>query len=135
MTAISDPMRDALKAVQFRGHQGKCPLCAGWGMSPYGETPGIHTKDCLIAAALASPPLDREAWRPIASAPKDGTTIIIGRWSDIFGFVMGYAYWEGGDSKISGWISQGFCQTTGNLGLGAPTHWQPLPVPPESKEG
>lgn len=42
----------ALKAVEFRGHQGKCPLCAGWMMSAYGETPGKHTKDCLVGKAL-----------------------------------------------------------------------------------
>lgn len=50
-----DPLRSALEAVEFRGQQGKCPLCAGWMMSAYGETPGKHTKDCLIGIALASP--------------------------------------------------------------------------------
>lgn len=45
--------RMALKAVEWRGHQGKCPLCAGWNMSSFGETPGKHTKDCLVGRALA----------------------------------------------------------------------------------
>lgn len=48
----NDRLRAALKAVEWRGHQGKCPLCAGWNMSPQGETPGKHTKDCLVAIAL-----------------------------------------------------------------------------------
>lgn len=44
----------ALRLVEFRGHQGKCPLCAGWMMSAYGETPGKHTKDCLVGNALSA---------------------------------------------------------------------------------
>jgi len=47
-----ETMVEALKAIEFRGHQGKCPLCAGWDMSPSGETPGKHTKDCLVGKAL-----------------------------------------------------------------------------------
>lgn len=53
-------MQEALQAVEWRGHQGKCPLCAGWDMSPQGETPGKHTKDCLIRLALTSKPLGGE---------------------------------------------------------------------------
>lgn len=49
-----DALVRALEAIEWRGHQGKCPLCAGWDMSPSGETPGKHTKDCLIGLALAA---------------------------------------------------------------------------------
>lgn len=45
--------RKALEAVEF-SEQGKCPLCAGWMMSAYGETPGKHTADCLVGKALAA---------------------------------------------------------------------------------
>ncbi len=47
-----DALLKALEAIEFRGHQGKCPLCTGWDMSPSGETPGKHTKDCLVGLAL-----------------------------------------------------------------------------------
>lgn len=33
---------------------------------------------------------------------------------------------------VSGWISIGFTDPPGNLGLAHPTHWQPLPAAPEA---
>lgn len=72
-------------------------------------------------------------WRPIESAPKDGTLVIIGRHMDGFGFVKGYGRFEGSPGAFcSGWISCGFDAVTGNLGLAHPTHWMPLPPPPEA---
>lgn len=68
-------------------------------------------------------------WRDIASAPKDGTPIIVARRHDTFGWVRGWATWEG-EGIVSGWISRGFSEVPGNLGLAHPTHWQPLPLPP-----
>lgn len=32
---------------------------------------------------------------------------------------------------IDGWIPRGFTDPPGELGLGNPTHWMPLPSPPE----
>lgn len=49
-----DALVEALRAIEWRGHQGKCPLCAGWDMLPNGETPGRHTKDCLVGKALSA---------------------------------------------------------------------------------
>lgn len=73
------------------------------------------------------------AWQPIASAPKDGTTVIIGRDAGEFGFVRGYGRFEGREGDlVSGWISIGFTDPPGNLGLAHPTHWQPLPAAPEA---
>lgn len=69
-------------------------------------------------------------WLDIEGAPKDGTTIIVGRRCSIYGFVRGYAYWTGGDSVVSGWISHGFTEPPGNLGLAAPEVYIPLPSPP-----
>lgn len=48
-----DALVKALRAVQFGAKNGKCPVCAGWDMSSNGETPGAHTKDCIIGEALA----------------------------------------------------------------------------------
>lgn len=72
-------------------------------------------------------------WRPIETAPKDGTTILVYRFYAPFGWhVMGYARWSEIGDRISGWLSYGFSDPPGNLGLGAPTHWHPLPSPPQS---
>jgi len=70
-----------------------------------------------------------DGWRDIASAPKDGTTILVwrrvGAWS-----VIGHARWEN-VCGVAGWISHGFSDCPGNLGLAFPTHWMPLPPAPE----
>lgn len=75
-----------------------------------------------------------ELWRPIATAPKDGTTVIVGRDMGDFGFVRGHARFEGRDGAFaSGWISHGFSEHLGNLGLAHPTHWMPLPAAPAAQ--
>lgn len=71
-------------------------------------------------------------WQPIETAPKDGTTVLL--FSNKNGLnwnVVGYGFWEGGEDIISGWISFGFTEPAGNLGLAAPSHWMPLPAPPK----
>ena len=69
-------------------------------------------------------------WRDIADAPKDGRTILVARHMGDFGWVLGTSYWE--DIRgISGWISKG-TGLFGELGLGNPTHWLPLPPAPGS---
>jgi len=45
-------LREALKAAQF-GPDGKCPVCAGWNMSKWGETTRVHTHDCIVGLVLA----------------------------------------------------------------------------------
>lgn len=58
-------------------------------------------------------------WQPIATAPKDGTSVLL--WSR-----NGYdvAVWSG---RIGEW-------TTGQLFYAPePTHWMPLPSPPVQK--
>ena len=68
-------------------------------------------------------------WQPISTAPRDGTPILIARKDETFGWVRGWATWV--DVRgISGWLSHGFCEIPGNLGLAHPTHWMPLPEPP-----
>ena len=62
-------------------------------------------KNALEAAELAR-------WQPIETAPKRETPILFG-WGD-------------------GKVSVGFSDTE-FLKLEKPTHWQPLPSPPESK--
>lgn len=82
--------------------------------------------DGVVRAALLA--AERAAWQSIETAPRDG------RWVQLFvrcaGFnVVGCGYWVhdlGGN-----WITRGYSDPPGNLGLARPTHWRPLPPPPE----
>ena len=77
---------------------------------------------------------ERERWRPIAEAPLDGRTVMVGRWMEPWGFVRGLARWV--DVRgISGWVTfAAFSDPPGVLGLGAPTHFRPLPAGPGKEE-
>lgn len=69
-------------------------------------------------------------WQPIETAPKDGTPVIITRHDETWGWVLGWGeYFQQG--KIVGWVSRGFREPPGELGLAHPTHWMPLPEPPK----
>jgi hypothetical protein len=69
-------------------------------------------------------------WQLIESAPRDGTQVMLYKNTGIFK-VLGFGYWEGGTSFVSGWITRGFHDVPGNLGLANPSHWMPMPSPPE----
>jgi hypothetical protein len=66
-------------------------------------------------------------WQPIESAPKDGTTILLGHAS----FKPEAAWWEY-CSWFEGWCSGGFRSDMYGPGFD-PTHWMPLPPPPKSE--
>lgn len=78
----------------------------------------------------------KNGWMPILTAPKDGTPILAwGFWAgEITGpeprvKVIDIAHWEpGGDFQGYDWV----CETGDAYGCWMkPTHWQPLPEPPE----
>lgn len=50
-------LTEVLRTVQW-DVRGKCTACAGWNMSPSGETVKAHTADCPVAAALQEPAND-----------------------------------------------------------------------------
>jgi hypothetical protein len=69
-------------------------------------------------------------WKPIETAPSDGTRILTwGRLHDDGGVDMGetpsvqYSFWDG-----QHWYSD-------DLGTHQPTHWMPLPKPPADHQG
>lgn len=90
---------------------------------------GYFTSGCqsdadieIIHAALSAL-VSNKGWMPIESAPRDGTDIIgLNENQGVFRYVCwwnpshGYFTCTGGDN----------CQ---------PTHWQPLPTPPQDKKG
>lgn len=58
-----------------------------------------------------------QAWRPIKSAPKDGTRIILGS------FPVAYV-------RSSAWRGDGWWGWIDSSDYNQPTHWMPLPAPP-----
>ncbi|NII73960.1 hypothetical protein FHW84_002533 [Dyella sp. SG562] len=82
-------------------------------------------------------------WRPISEAPRDGTHIL--GWSADFGQretymakyqpgSPGYALWEKGDGlRNIGWEwDEPYANSSHKW---KPTHWMPLPEPPEVCDG
>lgn len=57
-------------------------------------------------------------WQKIATAPKDGTLIIVSspRWRD---------------SDVARWWPDGIWHYGDHFRASDPTHWQPLPTPPQ----
>ena len=68
---------------------------------------------------------DRAAWRPISEAPKDGTRITL---AVAGGRVWPQCWWRKMQRVPDRWES-----FIGRVPIN-PTHWMPLPSPPESSE-
>jgi hypothetical protein len=86
-----------------------------------------------FALQLAIEHMKRGQWQPIETAPKDGTTIIIfDSYSDdksIDGYGVCTARW---DYSLKWWIMH---QRYSNvISLINPTHWMPLPQPPQERK-
>ena len=91
-------------------------------------------------------------WEPIDTAPKDGSYVILARWFDLDGEtypVVTFGHWlEGyGDASdemgiCSGWNDHHYTEFDPGRDFGnpdfmrpprQPTHWMPLPAPPEQE--
>lgn len=85
-------------------------------------------------------PVPSVEWQPIKTAPKDGTAVLLGYFHEN---LDGSIYQEGGEPIVAGWVPQrgtnereaNWVARSGRLLSGdqafAPTHWQPLPQPPQ----
>ena len=60
-------------------------------------------------------------WQLISTAPKDGTKILTFQANETPGGIMRVTFWRD-DTVPKGWT----------VGERAPTHWMPLPVPPNA---
>lgn len=68
------------------------------------------------------------AWRPIETAPKDGTSVLLfaDNWGEPVVGSFAYSHDENGDeTEVRDWFSS-FGDT-----LDEPEHWMPLPEPPK----
>lgn len=81
------------------------------------ELAGMRFADKTIRAALEA--AERAAWRPVAEALKDGTHILA-----VDGYGAMYRAWWNGES-FSAHCGQPVVDTP------EPTHFRPLPAPPE----
>jgi hypothetical protein len=58
-------------------------------------------------------------WRPIETAPRDGTTILVGRWDGAMATIYN-----------DHWAEEPGCWCDSSPSF-QPTHWMPLPEPPK----
>ncbi len=82
------------------------------------------------------------SWQPIATAPKDGTRVLLAPHGMVAHWEFGDDNWQffqvplTEDMKVSyNWRERAalyFCVSDGVYGVG-PTHWHPLPTPPEAQ--
>lgn len=103
-------------------------------MNQYSATP---TYDLILALPLpdgAAAPAERVGWQAIATAPKDGTRVLLTSTRLLYAVVGYYGPWE--DSEPAAWRSD-----WDNESLGVelpydytPTHWMPLPAAPSPTE-
>lgn len=78
-------------------------------------------------------------WQPIETAPKDGEKTRLSDKTRILGFdgeECCVIYWSEGYTFPDGWISvsSSFDCDHGHLDYFEPTHWMPLPAPPEDED-
>lgn len=90
----------------------------------------------------SSPSPDRGGWRPIESAPRDGTHVILafgrdgvmeGWWDDNDPGPYPWKFVDRGAPGSTGYAAGGFINGSREV-RGGPTHWQPL-LPPLQEEG
>lgn len=75
----------------------------------------------------------KDGWRPIESAPKDGTGIILASWG---GTSDGYAFpwWLEESEWVGDWLLTAE-RLQAHLGSFPATHWMPIPPPPGDEGG
>jgi hypothetical protein len=77
-------------------------------------------------------------WQPISTAPKDGRRVQLSHERDLSSCrtdsicpVSGF--WEDGEWQVSAFFLVPFGRSAAVLS-GNPTHWMPLPTPPETQD-
>lgn len=89
--------------------------------------------------------LKQEEWQDISTAPKDGTDVLITSWNTAkWADGVDRSYWQTQTARfINGhWVTESYPDSQyGYMEVeyitahaSGPTHWQPLPTPPQSKK-
>lgn len=107
----------------------------------YGSGPGVPKRLLDAFGPLGeedspveqAPVADADGWLPIETAPKTGQYIWLAK-----PYLMRIGFWADGrqhenfGTKGGGWIDMAAAEGGGPRGLRfEPTHWMPLPAPPE----
>ena len=79
-----------------------------------------------LESRLEKAEAERDGWQPIETAPKDGTTLLLGHSVTVFD-----GWWSEGDGA---WIDGENNMFGDHIGY-EPTHWRPLPSPPTPPQG
>jgi len=87
----------------------------------------------ISAVIRPTPPSTPGTWQPIATAPKDGTRVILYKFTPPGWYIVGHGYWFAGQDGSCGWIARAFNGDVGSLGLAYPSHWMPLPHAPKNE--
>ena len=100
-----------------------------WLLSEYDAPNEIHEAVAKLRAALAAQPAP-SGWRPIETAPKDKTRVIVAKYG-----AHSPLHEKAGDCW---WACKAYfdgdCWTDGMDDLCTPTHWMPLPPAPGKEE-
>lgn len=96
------------------------------------------------AAPVPAPPVG-QIWQPIKSAPKNGRTLLLGRFNKLGNWrtMRGQWFtqsviddeWEDPDGFEEGWYETAVEPDVPNCWFITPTHWMPLPAAPSTQPG
>ena len=127
---MTEVILDALRvAAEYMQHQTRCPQSHSPQKSSVCDC-GYREAESAITTAIAA--REAEGWQPIETAPKlpenaygEGPTIILLNGFKSYGKpTVRTGYWRGRRT-------QDWCDTALGRVPSAPTHWRPLPPPPE----
>lgn len=121
--ALIEQMEAAMKQQAINEH-GET-YAVGSGDAHYGIPYVLRAKAALAIARKAIEAEMRGEWRDISTAPKDGTNILV--WWPLQMHCPVVAHWADKWSNGLGWKFTGWGEPLET----APTHWQPLPLPPK----
>lgn len=76
-----------------------------------------------------------EGWRPIETAPRDGTRFLAAGISTRGEADVGVAYYLNNAHTARPWAGFRFEGGGNRPAMHPPTHWRPLPTPPQQGEG
>jgi hypothetical protein len=141
---LAQALRDGLDAAEARLQERQSSL-AGYPYKWRVEQESVDNLRAVLAeyesahSAPAAPAV--EPWQPIETAPKDGRTLLLGRyneagnWRTMRGAWMSAEYiaenWEDPDSGEPGWHETSVeADDAPNCWAITPTHWMPLPAAP-----
>lgn len=115
-----------------------CPFCGGEAVLMQGYYYGIECKSCFSRTDLYSDTKSAveawnnrtSTWKPIETAPKDGTAILT--WKHGWREVEKCRYIP--PLKTGSYESAGYWELVHAFSEEHPTHWMPLPEPPEDEK-